>query len=464
MTKPPRTLGVTVLTDFILNEGVDAILANITDRAHATAVAINPTVTSKSEEGEGSFQPPADAGSSPRLFDRPLWGKRALWVKSGPSFVPNGEHYSASPYGPRKTNDLTVDHGAIVKEFIDAAQARGLDVYLQINAAKPTGLRDDDRPRLPDGSIPRRMADTACLASPAVRAYNRAYAADLLEHYPNVAGFRIDWPEYPCYMLGEAFQGFGTHVQRWAAEHGFDYPAIVQAVGTLYERLHGGLKNDHFREIASVGRGVNRLVGWLMDEPLILEWLKLKASLSADLIRDWRTLLDDVGGADKHLSAHAFMPPFSRVTGLDFRNVTAHCQSVSPKFYTMHWSQIVDYWSRPLLESNPGLSEKLVVKAIVYLLDLVDVGGGERLADYGYPGPDEPHPVPNGPQQRKIDEVLNAVGGAVPVWPLIHGYGPIDDFTRRFRIVAESAADGAWINRYGYLSDEKLDAVGACWK
>ena len=34
---------------------------------------------------------------------------------------------------------------------------------------------------------------------------------------------------------------------------------------------------------------------------------------------------------------------------------------------------------------------------------------------------------------------------------------------RRFRIVAESEADGVWINRYGYLSDEKLDAVGGIW-
>lgn len=73
-----RLLGITVLADFILNEGVEAVLDNLVDRAGATAVAVNPTVTAPSNEGVGSFQPPSDAGSSPRLFDRPLWGRRSL--------------------------------------------------------------------------------------------------------------------------------------------------------------------------------------------------------------------------------------------------------------------------------------------------------------------------------------------------------------------------------------------------
>ena len=52
------------------------------------------------------------------------------------------------------------------------------------------------------------------------------------------------------------------------------------------------------------------------------------------------------------------------------------------------------------------------------------------------------------------------VAGACPVTPLVHGYGPLDDFTRRLELVANcDAVSGLWINRYGYLSDEKLDAI-----
>ena len=67
-------------------------------------------------------------------------------------------------------------------------------------------------------------------------------------------------------------------------------------------------------------------------------------------------------------------------------------------------------------------------------------------------------------QSRKIDLVLAQAGTGLAITPIVHGYGPPDDFLRRFRIVAESRAHGIWINRYGYLSDAKLDAVGDLWR
>jgi hypothetical protein len=48
--------------------------------------------------------------------------------------------------------------------------------------------------------------------------------------------------------------------------------------------------------------------------------------------------------------------------------------------------------------------------------------------------------------------------------PLVHGCGPHGDFCRRFTVVADSPADGVWINGYGCLSDAKLDAVGRLWR
>jgi len=53
-----RLFGITVLADFVLNEGVEGILDNITERAGANAIAVNPIVTAEAAEGEGSWQPP----------------------------------------------------------------------------------------------------------------------------------------------------------------------------------------------------------------------------------------------------------------------------------------------------------------------------------------------------------------------------------------------------------------------
>ena len=55
------TLGITVLGDFILSEGVEPIIENLL-RIGTTAVAVNPTVTAPADENTGSFQPPIDAG------------------------------------------------------------------------------------------------------------------------------------------------------------------------------------------------------------------------------------------------------------------------------------------------------------------------------------------------------------------------------------------------------------------
>ena len=48
---------------------------------------------------------------------------------------------------------------------------------------------------------------------------------------------------------------------------------------------------------------------------------------------------------------------------------------------------------------------------------------------------------------------------AEQVLPLIHGYGPDDDFQRRVKVVADSQAEGVWVNRYGYLGDPKLESI-----
>lgn len=459
-----RLLGITVMADFVLSEGIDAVLDNL-EKVGATAVATNPTVTTEAPEGTGSFQPPSDAGSSPRLFDRPLFGKRSLWVRGAPSYHPDVRLYRDTPYQPRKANELTMTHGHILGDFVQAALDRGLKVYFQVSAAAPPGLMADDIPRLPDGTEPQnRMANTGSLASPAIRAYNRAYVRDLLDKYPNITGFRPDWPEYPCYKLDEAFQDFGMHVRPWAEAHGFDYEAIRKETGALYTCLHGELTNADLEDWAGADRGKWSQVRLLRRYPAVFDWLRLKAALSVDLLRDWREAITAAGGADKELSANAFMPPFTLFTGFDFEGASRYCQAVSPKLYTMHWCAMVDFWGSVLLQRNTGLDEGLVVRALANVFDLSDEVTASRLAYYHYPEPHEAHPVPDAPQVRKIDQVLAETGGRTEVTALMHGYGPTDDFVRRFRIAAESPAHGVWINRYGYLSDEKLEAIGAVWR
>ena len=461
-----RFLGITTLSPFFQVEGVEATIENLIDRSGATAVACNTSVVAPGVEGDGTYQPPIDAGASVRLFDRPLWGKRALWLRNGPGHGANLKYFADSDYKPRSPNDLTESTGRIIEEFMVSAKKRGLKVYLQTSAATPPGLKDCDTPCLPAGGlVADRMANTGSLASEAIRAYNRAFTRDVFARYPMLDGIRPDWPEYPCYKLDEVFQDFSPATKTWAKANGYDFEAIRSSANDIYAYLHGSLKNTDLWDFADADRGKFFILDYLNRNPAVSEWFRLKSALSTDLLRDWREAVTAFGGSDKELSANAFMPPFSFITGLNFAQSARHCNSIAPKLYTMHWSLIIDFWGRALLEANANLDESLLVNALVNLLDLADGGDGRKLSieDFGYPDPDEAHPIPDPPQIRKIRQAIHAAGRDTPIYPIVHGYGPFDDFCRRLQLVADSPAMGVWINRYGYLSDEKLDAIGRIW-
>jgi hypothetical protein len=456
-----RVLGVTVLADFILSEGVSPIVDNLV-RIGATAVACNPTVTSPASPGAGTFQPPADAGSSPRQFDRDLFGKRALWVQSAPSYEPNASFYQSSPYRPRTTKELTHQHGDVIDRFIESCRSAGLRVYFQLGALQPSGLRDEDRPCQIDGSIAAvRMADTGSLASPAIRAYNRAYVADILARYPDIDGIRIDWPEYPCYTMAEALHDFSPHVRRWLQQRDLDDESLFDGMGRFYQKLSNGLTNEQLTSTFGlpIHEAMQALAG--QDSMAVQQWLASKAALSTDVVEDWRLVLKEAGRPELELTAHAFMPPYASITGLDFSKVTMHCDSVSPKFYTMHWPLMVKFWSDWLLERNPQMNRDNTVRTVASWMELGTAEEIETHLDrFRYPLPDEPHPISISAQRRKLREVRDQLGpGPATLVPLVHGYGPLDDFATRFAAIAQADVDGVWINRYGYLSDEKLDAV-----
>jgi hypothetical protein len=234
-------------------------------------------------------------------------------------------------------------------------------------------------------------------------------------------------------------------------------------VAAFYRYLHGSLTNGDLVDFATPDRGKFTILTLLQRYPGVAEWLRCKAALSTDLLGEWRKAISAYGGDDKELSANAFMTPLSLITGLDFAAAAQHCTSIAPKLYTMHWSLIIKFWGDVLMAANPGLDETLLVRALVHLLDLDDGEGGTTIADYGYPEPDEPHPIPTKAQLRKLDQVMAAARGQTKIYALVHGYGPLDDFRRRLQLVADSPVDGVWINRYGYLSDAKLDCIGEVW-
>jgi hypothetical protein len=125
----------------------------------------------------------------------------------------------------------------------------------------------------------------------------------------------------------------------------------------------------------------------------------------------------------------------------------------------MHWPVILRFYGEQLRKNNPGVSEALLVKALLLWFDIADADGPSSLAEYVYPEPGAPHPAGLRAQARKIVQAQNEAG-LTPVYALAHGYGPPEDFRRRLDMAYRAARRRVWINRYGYLSDEKLAIIG----
>ena len=460
--------GVTVMPEFFQVEGVEQVLDNLQRRARVTAIATSPYVMAPSIEGQGGREPPIDGGAgSVRLLDRPLWGKRELFVRTAPSFTPDASLYRGLRYQPSQADDLTAAQGGVIATTIKAAKARGLDVLLQVQAAIPPGYRvqfggplDEDRPRLPDGSTPAiRVDNNGSLASPHLHDYARAMLRDLLRAYPQIDGVRIDWPEYPPYSLDSAFFDFGPHAEAAAKRLGYDFHAMRDAAQTLRTKLLGGLTPADLTLWTERDGGRFRLLQALIDRPDLRDWLAFKADLATGIVKTFRDALNEIAPG-KQLVAGAFPPPWTALSGFSFARAAPLCDAIMVKLFTMHWAMMLRGWGDTLVAANPGLrGHPALPRTLAALFDISDDAGFDRLEDWRYPEPEEPHPVGGHAQTRKIRHA-QAEAGTTPVWALAHGYGPVADFARRFKIAHDAAGGRVWVNRYGYLADAKLDAIG----
>ena len=158
------------------------------------------------------------------------------------------------------------------------------------------------------------------------------------------------------------------------------------------------------------------------------------------------------------LLPNAFPPPWTIVSGMDFRGVAWHSTAIGCKLHTMHWPMTLRFHGDQLLEANPRLSSDLVAQALGNWLDIADDGGLGAVEAYSHPGPDRPHPVGAEARRRRIHQAQRAAGDT-PVHALAHGHGPVDGFRERPKVARDVGVHGYWVDRYAHPNDAKLAVV-----
>jgi hypothetical protein len=461
----PTPLGVTVMPEWFACEGIERVLDNV-QALGATAIATSPYVLEVAPDGEGGREPPVDAGAGRvRPLDRPLFGRRELWVRTAPAFEHDFARYAGLPYQPSPPTALTARHAGLLDDVVEACGRRGVAVLLQVMAASPpgyrvqfSGARAEDRCLGPDGRPHEARVDrNASLASGDVARYAATLVAELASRYPGVAGFRLDWPEYPPYDFASALFDFNPAMQARMAARGDDPARVARDVVAWAAELRAAVTGA-----AARGEPARALAGppWtaMLDAsgPLAPLFAAKRDAVLA-LLRTVRSALDAVPGPRRRLEPQAFPPPFPAISGFPLDGLAGVADAVGIKLYTMHWPMIARFWASQLAGDGDAGVVDATAAALAEAFGFTD--GRVDGASLRYPEPHERHPAGTRAQRDKL-AAAQALAGDVPVVAFAHTYGPVDDVVARC-VLAGSAGRPLWLNRYGYLSDAKLRALAA---
>lgn len=475
-----RPLGIVITPAEVQYEGLDAVLDNVQLRARAQRVNTTLGVYEPAPDGQGRREPPLDVIGQARLLDRPLWGQRVLYLRSCLPSEPEPGLYSGLPYPPPPVAprpELRVD---VPRQIIEGCRRRGLGVSIQISPytlpSLPGGQSAEQtegmatmvgRPMRVDGSTAAAvLAGHGCLNHPHVRALGLARLRDALRRYPDVDAVYLDWAEYTAYFLEDCFTCYCDHCRGRAQQSGYDWDRLVRDTQALWQRLHRLEVQDlHMAEEASAQPSL--LLGWLEQAPGVLDLWRFKAETVAGAVGELRAEMDHLGLGRVALGINGFPPPWSLVTGMHQGIVGRACQELRVKLFTFHWPMIVRWYVETLLSWNPSMEEGAALAAVRQVMDLPSRPDEHRrrLADYGMPHPDEPHLVTPEGLRRKLSQALTlAKDSGVACSAYLHSYRPVSELAVVLRAAMESEVEGIWIQRYGYLSDQKLDLIGQVWQ
>jgi hypothetical protein len=196
-------------------------------------------------------------------------------------------------------------------------------------------------------------------------------------------------------------------------------------------------------------------------------WLDFKAESVSLAIDDLRAVMAEDGAGEMLLATSEFALPWGRMTGSAYASTARGITSQRIKLYSFHWLMMVRWWADTVLSWNRGsaVTPEEITSGMLALFALSLKDAPEKLApdQFGMPAPDASHNLTPESYTWRLDNALDFREDQAPVLPLLHAYRPAAEFAELLEVLRPYSQDGLWINRYGYLGDDKLAMLREAW-
>lgn len=455
-------IGVFLNPYFVQSEGLDAVFDRL-ESMGTTAVATHSRIGRPVGDNEGVRFPDLHGDGHRRVLARNLWGSRALQIETAESFMHDPAFYGQNPYAPEPEPVPDWEGADAPMAIVREAKARGMEVHLMTHPFLHGDLREEDVPVYVDGHRPaeKRFSGNMCLNSPVAREFALAKVAELVHFFPDIDGIMPDWVEFGAYKLEDVFTCFCPHCEAEALRHGFDWELVCRDTLAAWDWLHA-LAPATVERLAGP-EGDDALDRALKNKPGLREFVRFKANAVSRFYRDLRQFLTDRGRENITITSRGWPPPWNAASGMNYGLNAEFCEVAAPKLFTFDYCAIPRWYGEVLSKWNPLLGESAILDMLVRTLNLPDAIEGRRFEHYYIPAPDELHLAGIECYGPRIEKVIAAVPGERKVRPFTHAYLPLPQWREMLHLMKDLPVDGIWIQMFGYLSDEKMQAVGEIW-
>ena len=283
-----------------------------------------------------------------------------------------------------------------------------------------------------------------CPSRRRVNEWTRDCLVDVVGRY-DIDGFCVDHARYPAPANVHSLFACGCEAcQEEATRLGWDLARIKEGLLQLRAGLHN-LTRERVLRLARTNMGFWDFLACLGEDGAVLDWLRFRAVLLAERMREFREAVQGAAGPEKVFGSDVFPPSIALLGGHIYgawERGADYLTGGSSFGGVVGWATTVTNlateWAPALCRIVLGLEEKDALQLIYRLFGYDDFDLPRSVEDI------RKGPLPLGEMYaREVDKLKALTSGTIPLYPPISAHAAPERVRQFCTAVVESGCHGA---------------------